>query len=280
MNMKNKEYAIRNIFLLIVLIHFFVACQTREGQDNQTPTLSSITPTLEPSITPATPTLEPTPTSSQVPVENEDFFELSSQMVDDQIVVRGIEDPAILNAMRKIPRHKFVPDDMVELAYNDHPLPIGHGQTISQPFIVALMTQTLNPKPGQRILEIGTGSGYQAAVLAELGVEVYTIEIIPELADQASKRFEDLGYTNISTLTADGYFGWEEFAPFDAVIVTAAPDHLPQMLANQLSEGGRLVIPIGPVGFVQTLWLFEKEAGELQATNLGGVTFVPFTGDH
>jgi protein-L-isoaspartate(D-aspartate) O-methyltransferase len=200
-------------------------------------------------------------------------------MVSDQIASRGIDDEAVLSAMRNIPRHEFVPDDMVALAYQDHPLPIGYGQTISQPFIVALMTQTLNPQPGQKMLEIGTGSGYQAAVLAELGVDVYTIEIIPELADQAAQRLKRLGYTNIHTLTADGYFGWQEFAPFDAIIVTAAPDHLPLPLANQLAEGGRLVIPIGPVGFLQTLWLFEKVEGELQATNLGGVTFVPFTGD-
>jgi len=169
---------------------------------------------------------------------------------------------------------------MVDLAYEDHPLPIGYGQTISQPYIVALMTQTINPEPGKRVLEIGTGSGYQAAVLAELGMEVYTIEIIPELAQSAAQRLDELGYTNIHTLNADGYFGWQEFAPFDAVLVTAAPDHLPQPLANQLIEGGRLVIPIGPVGFLQTLWLFEKDGGELQATNLGGVTFVPFTGEH
>lgn len=278
--MNTKENAIQNYFLLMILFLFLVACQTREKQDTQTPAFSSIPSTSRPSFTPIPPTLEPTPTSSQVPDEDEIFVESRLQMVDDQIMPRGIEDPSILDAMRRIPRHKFVPDDMVELAYNDHPLPIGYGQTISQPFIVALMTQALNPKPGQRILEIGTGSGYQAAVLAELGVEVYTIEIIPELADQAAKRFEELGYTNIHTLTADGYFGWDDFAPFDAVIVTAAPDHLPQPLANQLGEGGRLVIPIGPVGFVQTLWLFEKQEGELQATNLGGVTFVPFTGDH
>lgn len=201
-------------------------------------------------------------------------------MVTEQIEPRGIADHEILEAMRNVPRHKFVPDDMVNLAYEDHPLPIGYGQTISQPFIVALMTQTLKPEPGQRILEIGTGSGYQAAVLAELGVEVFTIEIIPELAEQSTKRLEDLGYTTVQTLNADGYFGWEEFAPFNGIIVTAAPDHLPQPLANQLLEGGRLVIPIGPVGFVQTLWLFEKKSGELQATNLGGVSFVPFTGDH
>lgn len=201
-------------------------------------------------------------------------------MVAEQIAPRGIDNEAVLEVMRSVPRHKFVPDDMVPLAYQDHPLPIGYGQTISQPFIVALMTQTLNPEPGQKILEIGTGSGYQAAVLAELGVEVYTVEIIPELAAQAAQRLTEMGYDNIHTLHADGYFGWQEFAPFDAIIVTAAPDHLPQPLANQLVEGGRLVIPIGPVGFLQTLWLFEKSEGELTATNLGGVTFVPLTGEH
>jgi protein-L-isoaspartate(D-aspartate) O-methyltransferase len=280
MNMNNKRNAIRKIFLLFLPLLFLGACQTRESQGIHTSTPTSKIPILVATFTPIPPTPEATPTSSPVPSEDETLVELRSQMVDEQISPRGIEDPAILAAMRTIPRHKFVPDDMVELAYNDHPLPIGYGQTISQPFIVALMTQSLNPKPGQRILEIGTGSGYQAAVLAELGVEVYTIEIIPELADQAGNRFTELGYSNIHSLTADGYFGWEEFAPFDAIIVTAAPDHLPQPLANQLLEGGRLVIPIGPVGFVQTLWLFEKELGELQATNLGGVTFVPFTGEH
>jgi protein-L-isoaspartate(D-aspartate) O-methyltransferase len=255
------------------------ACQIQESQDIPTFTSTSMIPTHESTPTSIPPTVEPTSTSTTFAVEDEKFRILRSQMVDEQIALRGIDDPAILDAMRSIPRHKFVPDDMVNLAYEDHPLPIGYGQTISQPFIVALMTQSLNPEAGQRILEIGTGSGYQAAVLAELGVEVYTIEIIPELADRATKRLEELGYTKIHTLNADGYFGWEEFAPFDAIIVTAAPDHLPQPLANQLVEGGRLVIPIGPVGFVQTLWLFEKESGELQATNLGGVTFVPFTRD-
>jgi protein-L-isoaspartate(D-aspartate) O-methyltransferase len=285
-----RSHEIRKICLLFLSLLFMAACQTR-GSDSlpestspsNTPTLeqisTSLSATVETSPTTIPPTLELTPTSSPVPAEDDEFVVLRSQMVDDQIALRDIDDPAILEAMRNIPRHKFVPDDMVELAYEDHPLPIGYGQTISQPFIVALMTQTLKPEPGQRILEIGTGSGYQAAVLAELGVEVYTIEIIPELADQAAKRLEDLGYTNIHTLNADGYFGWEEFAPFDAVIVTAAPDHLPQPLANQLIDGGRLVIPIGPVGFVQTLWLFERVAGEMQATNLGGVTFVPFTRD-
>lgn len=250
-----------------------------EGQGSPTTTSTSIPPSIGSTHTPRLPTLEPTLTSSPIPGEDEKYGVLRSEMVQEQIVPRGIDDPAILDAMLKVPRHKFVPEDMVDLAYEDHPLPIGYGQTISQPFIVALMTQALDPEPGQRILEIGTGSGYQAAVLADLGVEVYTIEIISELADQATKRLDELGYTNIHTLNADGYFGWEDFAPFDAVIVTAAPDHLPQPLANQLIDGGRLVIPIGPIGFVQTLWLFEREAGEMLATNLGGVTFVPFTGD-
>ena len=214
-----------------------------------------------------------TPTADAYSVIRED-------MVTTQIEARGINDPAVLLAMRSVPRHKFVPPEYLDQSYADHPLPIGYGQTISQPYIVALMTEALQLKPGQSVLEIGTGSGYQAAVLAELDVDVYTIEIIPELAEQARQRLTDLGYANIETLNADGYFGWEEHAPFDAIIVTAAPDHLPQPLANQLTEGGRLIIPIGPVGLVQTLWLFEKIDGDLQATNLGGVRFVPLTGEH
>jgi protein-L-isoaspartate(D-aspartate) O-methyltransferase len=271
--------SIRKIGPLFIPLFLIVACQSGESQVLTTST-ATIPPTIESIPTQILPTQEPTLASSPAPTEDERFTTLRIKMVDEQIALRDIDNPDVLEVMRTVPRHKFVPDELVPLAYEDHPLPIGYGQTISQPYIVALMTQSLNPEPGQRILEIGTGSGYQAAVLAELGVEVYTIEIIPELAAQAAERLNELGYTNIYTLNADGYFGWEEFAPFDAVIVTAAPDHLPQPLANQLAEGGRLVIPIGPVGFVQTLWLFEKEEGELQATNLGGVTFVPFTGEH
>jgi len=199
-------------------------------------------------------------------------------MVDEQIRGRGVQDTAVLSAMRTVPRHRFVPAQYVDEAYADHPLPIGYGQTISQPYIVGLMTEALKAKPGDRVLEVGTGSGYQAAVLAQLGVEVYTIEIIPELAQQARKTLDDLGYRGVHVRTGDGYFGWEVNAPYDAVIVTAAPDHLPQALATQLKDTGRLVIPIGPVGSVQTLWLFEKQGGELSATNLGAVSFVPLTG--
>jgi protein-L-isoaspartate(D-aspartate) O-methyltransferase len=212
--------------------------------------------------------------------EPPEFAEARETMVQNQIENRGVNDPQVLAAMRAVPRHQFVPPEYLSQAYADHPLPIGYGQTISQPYIVALMTESLRLEPGQRVLEIGTGSGYQAAVLAEMDIEVYSIEIIPELAESASALLEDLGYANVTVLQADGYFGWEEYAPFDAIIVTAAPDHLPQPLANQLAEGGRLIIPIGPIGAVQTLWLFEKVEGEIQATNLGGVQFVPLTGEH
>jgi protein-L-isoaspartate(D-aspartate) O-methyltransferase len=199
-------------------------------------------------------------------------------MVDQTIAGRDVTDPAVIEAMRSVPRHAFVPEEYREQAYEDHPLPIGYGQTISQPYIVAVMTQALGLEPGDKVLEIGTGSGYQAAVLAELGMEVYSIEIIPELAERAQADLAEQGYAAVNVRSADGYFGWEEHAPFDAVIVTAAPDHLPQPLANQLADGGRLVIPIGPPGSYQSLWLFEKDAaGELSATNLGDVAFVPFT---
>ena len=198
-------------------------------------------------------------------------------MVSKNIESRNIQDEDVLRAMRSVPRHAFVLDEYLDRAYADHPLPIGYGQTISQPYIVAWMTELLALEPGEKVLEIGTGSGYQAAVLAGLGfVEVYSLEIVPELSESAANRLATLGY-DVTVKHGDGYYGWPEYAPFDAVIVTAAPDHLPQPLANQLAEGGRLVIPIGPTGSYQTLWLFEKHDGELQASNLGAVRFVPFT---
>jgi len=211
---------------------------------------------------------------------SDDFASEREEMVVTQIEARGVRNPMVLNAMRSVPRHEFVLEQYIERAYIDQPLPINHGQTISQPYIVALMSELLEIEEGEKVLEIGTGSGYQAAVLGEMGAEVYTVEIIPELSQEARQRLDSLGYTQINSLTADGYFGWDEHAPYNAIIVTAAPDHLPLPLANQLAEGGRLVIPIGPVGDFQTLWLFEKTAGELQATNMGGVRFVPLTGDH
>lgn len=198
-------------------------------------------------------------------------------MVEDQIKSREVDDPLVLEAMAVVPRHRFVPDGYQRYAYNDHPLPIGHGQTISQPYIVALMTEALDVEPGDKVLEIGTGSGYQAAVLAEMGLEVYTIEIISELADTAEVALREAGY-DVATRVADGYFGWPEAAPFDGIVVTAAPDHVPQPLVDQLAPGGSMVIPVGPIGAVQTLWSFTLgTGGELQAESMGWVSFVPFT---
>ena len=211
--------------------------------------------------------------------EQATFTQARLELVQNEIQAAGITNEDVLRAMRDVPRHEFVPDEYLDEAYDNHPLPIGYGQTISQPYIVAWMTELLELQPGEKVLEIGTGSGYQAAVLAELGyVDVYSIEIVPELAETASTRLQDLGYTNVRVKQGDGYYGWPEYAPFDAIIVTAAPDHLPAPLAEQLAEGGRIVIPIGPAGLFQTLWKFVKEDGELTAYNMGGVSFVPFTG--
>ncbi len=224
----------------------------------------------------ATPLAASVPTPSAT--EGDSYIERRERMVAQQIEARGVGDPVVLDAMRRVPRHQFVPAEHLDLAYNDHPLPIGFGQTISQPYIVALMSEKLELEAGDKVLEIGTGSGYQAAVLAEIGMQVYSIEIIPELAEQAAARLDALGYSQVRTRAADGYWGWPEEAPFDAIIVTAAPDHVPQPLVTQLRPGGRLVIPVGPVGAVQTLWQFvADESGELIAHNLGAVSFVPLT---
>jgi len=201
------------------------------------------------------------------------------RMVSAQLEARDITQPEVLRAMREIPRHEFVPEDQIRYAYDDRPLPIGEGQTISQPQIVAFMTQVLELKPGDRVLEIGTGSGYQAAVLAELTDEVYSIEIIETLGQQAAERLRELGYSQIHSKIGDGYYGWEEYAPYDAIIVTCAPDHVPHPLVAQLKAGGRMVIPVGPPGAYQSLWLLEKQAdGGVLRRNLGGVGFVPMTG--
>ena len=202
-------------------------------------------------------------------------------MVVSTIKRRGVSDGDVLQAMETVPRHHFVPEAHREAAYGDYPLPIGLGQTISQPYIVAWMTELLELEEGDKVLEIGTGSGYQAAVLAEIpGIEVYTIEIVPELAERAQNTLRSLGYTNVHCKQGDGYYGWPEHAPFDAIIVTAAPDHLPKLLAEQLAVNGQMVIPIGPRGGYQTLWQFVKQPdGEMKAYNKGGVAFVPFTGE-
>ena len=179
------------------------------------------------------------------------FSSSAGGMVERQLRSRGIDDPRTLRAMAKVPREKFVPNELRNSAYDDRPLPIGYGQTISQPFIVALMTQRLQPKASDRVLEIGTGSGYQAAVLSELAGEVYTIEIVRPLAQHAEVVLRELGYNNVHVKAGDGYKGWPEHAPFDGIIVTAAPDHIPQPLVEQLKEGGRMVIPVKFVPFTR-----------------------------
>lgn len=200
-------------------------------------------------------------------------------MVENQLAGRDITNQAVLNAMRTVPRHEFVPPEMRASAYADQPLPIGHGQTISQPYIVAIMTQLLELEPGDKILEVGTGSGYQAAVLAELDTQVYSIEIIEALATQARSQLKQMEYDNVHVRHGDGYKGWPEHAPFDGIIVTAAPDHVPQPLQDQLKEGGRLVIPVGG-RLSQQLKVLTKKQGTIQQETLFPVRFVPLTGDH
>lgn len=208
-----------------------------------------------------------------------DYAALRREMVRTQLAppARDITDPRVLAAMAKVPRHEFVPAHLRAEAYADCPLPIGHGQTISQPYIVAFMTEQLAPKPTDRVLEIGTGSGYQAAVLAELVAAVYTIEIVEPLGRRAMADLARLGYTNVFVRLGDGYQGWPEAAPFDAIIVTCAPDHVPQPLVDQLKDGGRMIIPVGPLGD-QQLYLLEKRAGEVRRRAVLPVRFVPMTG--
>jgi protein-L-isoaspartate(D-aspartate) O-methyltransferase len=250
--------------ILTLLLVLLVACSAEP---------TSVQPTPSPSL--------PTPTVFQTAEgDDEDFARQREQMVLETIERRGITDDDVLNAMRAVPRHLFVPDSQRQHAYGDYPLPIGYGQTISQPYIVALMTDLLELKRGDKVLEIGTGSGYQAAILAEIpGITVYTMEIVPELAESSRQRLESQNYDNVHCQQGDGYYGWPKYSPFDAIIITAAPDHLPPPLVEQLAVGGRMVVPIGPPGGYQTLWKFVKGPdGELQALNKGGVAFVPFTG--
>ncbi|WP_238346166.1 protein-L-isoaspartate(D-aspartate) O-methyltransferase [Luteimonas saliphila] len=205
---------------------------------------------------------------------------MRSEMVEQQLATRDIDDPRVLEAMRAVPRHRFVPQALAADAYRDQPLPIGHDQTISQPYIVALMTQLARISPGDRVLEVGTGSGYQAAVLAELDAKVYSIEIVAPLARQAQRVLEELGYRNVVVMAGDGYAGWPEHAPFDAIVVTAAPERIPQPLLDQLRPGGRLVIPVGPLQSMQELRVVEKQAdGSLHSRSVIPVRFVPLTGE-
>jgi protein-L-isoaspartate(D-aspartate) O-methyltransferase len=217
-------------------------------------------------------------TSSFVPADDQ-YQMKRREMVEKQIRGRGVRDARVLAAMGKVPRHLLLDRSLWSRAYADHPLPIGDGQTISQPYVVALMTAELKLSPSDRVLEIGTGSGYQAAVLAEIVKEVCTIEIRKSLAEQAAKGLKELGYRNVRVKYADGYFGWMEHAPFDAIIITAAVNHIPPPLLKQLKEGGRLILPLGSTVFYQTLTLVtKKKGGELSVEQKGEVAFVPMTG--
>lgn len=209
--------------------------------------------------------------------EEEMFRKQREAMVATQIESRGVKDPLVLKAMHKVPRHLFIFENLREVAYADGPLPIGEGQTISQPYIVALMTELMELEGGEEVLEIGTGSGYQAAVLAEIASEVYTIEIIKILADRAESTLTSLGYENITVRCGDGYQGWEEHAPFDGIIVTAAPDHIPQPLLDQLKVGARLVIPVGEL--FQELVVVTKTEEGIEKRAVIPVRFVPMTGE-
>jgi protein-L-isoaspartate(D-aspartate) O-methyltransferase len=210
------------------------------------------------------------------PVQAQNFEEERRRMVVQQIERRGICDRRVIEAMREVPRHEFVPTALKTRAYHDHPLPIGFGQTISQPYIVAFMLEQLLLKTTDRVLELGTGSGYQAAILSKLVAEVFSIEIVDELSHRATADFQRLGYQNIFVKRGDGYEGWPEFAPFDAITVAAALDHVPQPLIGQLREGGRMVIPVGDT-LDQNLLLMEKSSGAVRKRVMCPVRFVPFT---
>lgn len=209
--------------------------------------------------------------------QQEDYKQKRESMVKNQIERRGVNDQSVLKAMGTVRRHHFVPVNQMASAYEDHPLPIGYGQTISQPYIVAYMTWVIKPQANFKVLEIGSGSGYQAAVLAEIVKEVYTIEIVPQLADSASQRLKRLGYKNVQVKKADGYEGWKEHAPYDAIVVTAAAEYIPPPLLEQLKDGGKMVIPIGSPFMTQQLMLVEKNGKKRTTQSLMPVVFVPFT---
>jgi protein-L-isoaspartate(D-aspartate) O-methyltransferase len=240
---------------MVVIVTAVAASCTRRGENGVRPSQSTVAPESEPT-----------------------YGQLRAQMVAQQLAARDITNQKVLDAMGRVPRHNFVPTSLRRLAYDDRPLPIGNGQTISQPYIVALMTQLVDPKPEANALDVGTGSGYQAAVLAELAKHVYSVEIIAPLADEARIRLQSLGYQNIEVRHGDGYRGWPEKAPFDVIIVAAAPDHVPQPLVEQLAPGGRMVIPVGD--WWQELLVVEKaEDGTVVRRSVAPVAFVPMTGE-
>ncbi|MFH1624267.1 MAG: protein-L-isoaspartate(D-aspartate) O-methyltransferase [Pseudomonadota bacterium] len=211
--------------------------------------------------------------------KDDPYLAARERMLNRHLRGRDIVDERVLAAMGRTPRHLFVDQSLRGVAYSDRPLPIAEGQTISQPYIVALMTQILDVKPGQKVLEVGTGSGYQAAILSELTDKVYSIEIKKGLAEEAKSRLKDLGYQTVEVKCGDGYFGWEEHAPFDAIIITCAANHIPPPLIEQLKEGGKLLLPLGSTTYYQTLTLITKVAGDLDVRHISGVVFVPMVGE-
>jgi protein-L-isoaspartate(D-aspartate) O-methyltransferase len=218
---------------------------------------------------------DPEPGLPPTPADELAFAQARVRMVREQIMVRGVTDGRVLAALSRVPRHEFVPVPLWQRAYEDGPLPIGHGQTISQPYVVAFMTEALVPQPADRILEIGTGSGYQAAVLAGLVAEVFSIEIVEPLARRAGADLQRLGFANVHVRAGNGYLGWPEAAPFDAIIVTCAPEAVPRALVDQLKVGGRMIIPVGPQNGAQELYLLRKQAGGLETRAVLPVQFVP-----
>jgi protein-L-isoaspartate(D-aspartate) O-methyltransferase len=263
-------------FFLGLLIAGLAACGGGAPEANREPG-QALSPAGESPGATGDPPTGQTPPDSALPAEAPDdemFRPARLELVEEGVKRLGVRDERVLEAMRAVPRHRFVPEDQVSRAYNNRPLPIGFGQTISQPYIVGLMSELLDVQPGEKVLEIGTGSGYQGAVLAKLTDKVWSIEIIPELAGRASSTLDELGY-EVEVKQADGYFGWPEHAPFDGIMVTAAPDHMPQPLIQQLAEGGKLVIPVGAPGSYQTLWRVTKRNGEVVSENITDVVFVP-----
>jgi protein-L-isoaspartate(D-aspartate) O-methyltransferase len=251
------------------------SAQSASGQEDPADSLVGREARADSAPAPAVSPVAPDPAARR---DEQRWAEMREAMVEFQIRQRGVRDERVLAAMNKVPRHRFVPSSIVELAYDDCPQGIGQGQTISQPYIVALMTELARPTADSIALDVGTGSGYQAAILAEVCREVYGIEIIESLAEQARKRLADLGYDNVAVRSGDGYRGWPEKAPFDLIIVAAAPDHIPQPLVDQLREGGRLVIPVG--NFFQSLKVVEKGPGDTSREwTVTGVQFVPMTGE-
>ncbi len=212
------------------------------------------------------------------PAQEDRFKSARESMVADQIIRRGVRDSKVISAMTRVPRHRFVPESLWPQAYADHPLPIGEGQTISQPYIVALMTESLDLKGTERVLEIGTGSGYQAAVLSETAGTVYTIEIKEKLHQRATRVLQSIGFPDIKTRHGDGYFGWKDAAPFDAIMITAAVDHIPPPLLGQLKDGGRLILPLGNPFHFQHLTLVTRKGEDFTVKQITGVLFVPMTG--